>query len=423
MPLRRGAADDLAGPVSKQPKDSNDHRPPISRNRDDYTIGVVCALPHEADAVLTALDAKLPRRDTLETVDGDNNTYSFGLIGDCHVVVVHLGGIGPVEAAHAAESMSRSFRQIHLCLVVGICGIVPTISRSGEEMETLLGDVVISTRIKQYTMGHRYPNGFKMRETLGRPGRKLRSLFEFLKTMSGLDELRKALQEYLSQMLKREDMTLFQHPGYSLDHLYQSSYEHKHTHESCIICARQDICKLATKTNCAKLGCDLNKLVRRERINRIQAIEAQLITARDEHLRQLEADFYTLSIPEVFLEVMASGDEVMKSGRDRDRIAEEEDVVAIEMEGAGVWDVFPTVVIKSACNYADSHENKIWQKYAATTAAACAKAFVEFAKLPLHATQDHPSIKGCTFHIPEGGNQAGTLEAKTQLVDFHFGRC
>jgi hypothetical protein len=27
------------------------------------------------------------------------------------------------------------------------------------------------------------------------------------------------------------------------------------------------------------------------------------------------------------------------------------------MERAGVWNVFPCVVIKAACNYADSHRN------------------------------------------------------------------
>jgi nucleoside phosphorylase len=46
------------------------------------------------------------------------------------------------------------------------------------------------------------------------------------------------------------------------------------------------------------------------------------------------------------------------------------------MEGAGVWDQYPTVVIKAACDYADSHKNKDWQAYAAATAAACLKAFL-----------------------------------------------
>jgi hypothetical protein len=37
---------------------------------------------------------------------------------------------------------------------------------------------------------------------------------------------------------------------------------------------------------------------------------------------------------------------MMKSGTDRDRIAKAGETIAFEMEGAGVWDQFPTVVIK-----------------------------------------------------------------------------
>ena len=47
------------------------------------------------------------------------------------------------------------------------------------------------------------------------------------------------------------------------------------------------------------------------------------------------------------------------------------------MEGAGVWDQHPTMVIKAACDYADSHKSKEWQGYAAAMAAACLKVFLE----------------------------------------------
>ncbi|KAK1841511.1 nb-arc and tpr domain protein [Colletotrichum chrysophilum] len=67
----------------------------------------------------------------------------------------------------------------------------------------------------------------------------------------------------------------------------------------------------------------------------------------------------------------------MKSGEHRDRIAKDDDVIAFEMEGAGVWDKFPCVVIKGVCDYSDSHKTKKWQMYAACTAAACAKAFLQ----------------------------------------------
>ena len=67
----------------------------------------------------------------------------------------------------------------------------------------------------------------------------------------------------------------------------------------------------------------------------------------------------------------------MKSGEHRDKIAAKEKVIAFEMEGAGVWDNFPCVVLKGVCDYADNHKNKKWQRYSAATAAACMKAFLK----------------------------------------------
>jgi nucleoside phosphorylase len=70
---------------------------------------------------------------------------------------------------------------------------------------------------------------------------------------------------------------------------------------------------------------------------------------------------------------IASGDEVMKDGQTRDRIAALEGVICFEMEAAGLMDSFPCLVIRGICDYADSHKNKRWQRYAATAAAAYAK--------------------------------------------------
>ncbi|KFA81334.1 hypothetical protein S40288_08305 [Stachybotrys chartarum IBT 40288] len=66
------------------------------------------------------------------------------------------------------------------------------------------------------------------------------------------------------------------------------------------------------------------------------------------------------------------------SGEERDDVAKRDGVIGFEMESAGTWDVFPCIVIKGACDYADSHKTKVWQRYAAATAAACTKAFLEY---------------------------------------------
>lgn len=67
----------------------------------------------------------------------------------------------------------------------------------------------------------------------------------------------------------------------------------------------------------------------------------------------------------------------MKSGTHRDEIAQKYDIIGFEMEGAGIWDFFPSLIIKAVCDYADSHKNKDWQTYAAATAAAATKAFLK----------------------------------------------
>ena len=60
-----------------------------------------------------------------------------------------------------------------------------------------------------------------------------------------------------------------------------------------------------------------------------------------------------------------SANTVLKSGVHRDRHIDTDKIVAFEMEAAGIWESIPTLVIKSACDYADSHKNKQWQSYAA----------------------------------------------------------
>ncbi|RBA18329.1 hypothetical protein FPRO05_10624 [Fusarium proliferatum] len=68
----------------------------------------------------------------------------------------------------------------------------------------------------------------------------------------------------------------------------------------------------------------------------------------------------------------------MKSANDRDLIAKQMQVLGFEMESVGIWEVFPCVVIKSVCDYADSHKSKDWQPYAAACAASYAKGFLRY---------------------------------------------
>ena len=54
-----------------------------------------------------------------------------------------------------------------------------------------------------------------------------------------------------------------------------------------------------------------------------------------------------------------SGNEVIKHGTTRDKIAKEEGVICFEIEAAGLIDNFRCLVIRGICDYTDSHKNKI----------------------------------------------------------------
>ncbi|KAF4950439.1 hypothetical protein FSARC_13197 [Fusarium sarcochroum] len=144
------------------------------------------------------------------------------------------------------------------------------------------------------------------------------------------------MEDYLA-ILRLDPELQAEYPGTIKDRLFEASYNH-----------------LDDQKSCMQLGCS-GELVSRSRLENAEAIS-----------------------PAVHFGLMASGDLVMKSGEDRDRIAAAEGVIGFEMEGAGVWDSFPCIVVKAACDYADSHKSKDWQRYAAATAAACAKALLSF---------------------------------------------
>jgi hypothetical protein len=178
-----------------------------------------------------------------------------------------------------------------------------------------------------------------------------------LQTKQGRSWLQNKTSEYLG-VLRRELSDVVTYPGVTEDKLFESTYRHKHHEPSeCAICAnddgRDDVCDTAVRISCQQLKCDERELVPRVRLSQP-------------------------SNPVVHFGLIASGDTVMKSGEDRDEIAARDGVIAFEMEGAGVWETFPSsLVIKGVCDYADSHKSKRWQGYAAATAAAVMKGFLE----------------------------------------------
>ncbi|KAJ9602886.1 hypothetical protein H2200_012666 [Cladophialophora chaetospira] len=351
--------------------------PQRPRSRHEFSIALICALRKESDAVLALFDGHW--RDhggEYSKVEGDNNIYWTGWIGDHNVVLVQMPGMGNTKAAGVTSSLTASFPRIRLSLVVGICGGVP--GRTKQEM--ILGDVVMSTRIVQLTLASRYPDTLVVKEIhkdqIGRPNMEIAA---FLEQLQGRESFRRIQSETTkwTKTLREDDVEAYDYPGREDDKLYEAGYRHKHQDpiicDVCACCERYDdpVCDTARKMTCAQLRCDESKLVARKRLQRHPS-EDELVAENSK--RAFPDMAATVPDPKIHFGPVASGDWVIKSQTHRDTVDQE--VIAYEMEGSGVSHNLPTVVIKGVCDYADSHKNKDWQNYAAATAAACMKAVI-----------------------------------------------
>lgn len=334
----------------------NEGRP---HGREDFQIAIICALPLEYDVVSLLFDQFWDDEESYGRARGDMNSYTTGRMGQYNVVLALLPNMGTVAAAGAAASFRSSYPNLQLAFLVGICSGVP----GNGENEIHLGDVVISKSAVQYDLGKQYRHAFVIKDTvddsLGRPNKNIRSLVASFKTERIRDQLQQKACLYLKDLqnasAKQRRRQNYQYPGMSNDKLFNTSYRHKHRNpQSCNFCDNQTdvFCEKAAKASCAELGCD----------------ETQLVKRMDLDMRG------STGVPEIFIGRIASGNSAMKSGEHREKIAKEQDVIALEMEGAGVWDEIPCIIVKGVSDYADSHGNDLWQRYAAATAASVLKA-------------------------------------------------
>jgi nucleoside phosphorylase len=313
--------------ITMSKKDQQQSRPARPRyTHDDYPIGVICALAVEKAAFVAMLDEE---HETLPTSKHDDNSYTFGRIGIHNVVTACLpaGLTGNNSAATVAKDMLRSF-PIKIGLMVGIGGGVWS-----EKVDIRLGDVVVSQPegkhggVVQWDFGKMEHSGFKRTGSLNKPPRPLLHAVQEIKTLHLTDG--DTLPDHLSKMVQNKPRMArtFTYQGTEHDYLYLATYNH----------AGADTCD----------SCDPKQTVGRQPRPTLD--------------------------PYIHYGNIASGNEVIKDGPTRDRIAQEEGIICFEMEAAGLMDSFPCLVIRGICDYADSHKNKRWQPYAAATAAAFAR--------------------------------------------------
>ncbi|KAK3179999.1 hypothetical protein K4F52_008577, partial [Lecanicillium sp. MT-2017a] len=300
--------------------------------REEYTVGWVCALPVELAAAQEMLDEE---HDDHEQPEHDNNIYSLGRIGRHNVVIVCLpaGLIGNSPAAAVAMQMRSTFKGVRFGLMVGVGGGVPS-----EEVDIRLGDVVVSQPdqrnggVIQYDFGKATPTGFQLKGFLNSPPPLLLGAVSKLRA----NQLRRKsnLSDYISKLNR---LTEFTREIAARDDLFESTYAHE----------EGPTCQ----------SCNQGKLVGR-------------------HPR-------SSSEPVIHYGTVASGNRVMKSGTQRDSVSKQfGGVLCFEMEAAGLLNSFPCLVIRGICDYADSHKNKTWQAYAAGAAAAVAKEILSLIPAP-----------------------------------------
>ncbi|KAH8689020.1 putative zinc finger protein [Talaromyces proteolyticus] len=333
------------------------------RNRAGFEIAIICALPLEVNAVLCSLDETWDdSRQYYGKSVGDPNDYDFGKVGDHPVVIAKLPGMGNVTSSSSAQSLKISFNSIRLALLVGICGAVP-FRPDNKASEILLGDVIMSEVIVQLDFGRQYADRFNRKDTIldvhGRPNEEILALLNRWKTPILLKKFRAGTMDHLKTLMQASSQVEPFYPGPSQDKLFPPEYTHKH-HWSCEICTKSGSeCEEAKVSSCRDLHCDDNMLIARRRLGMAKSSFSSI-------------DDY-MPIPEIHFGCIGTSNSVIRSAQHRDYYAELENIIAFEMEGAGVWDKFNCLIIKGVCDYCDSHKSKDWQHYAAAVAACAAK--------------------------------------------------
>lgn len=169
-------------------------QPPSNRN--DFEVALICALPVERDAIEAMLDEEYETDGpSFRKARGDDNTYTTGNLGGQHVVIPYMPGMGTANAASVAEHLKKSFPNIKVGFVVGICGglssraevkALPKVTEGRDINDIYLGDVIVSHSVVQVDFGSQLPNRFSIKkdvgDTLGRANRQIRS---FIAQMSG----------------------------------------------------------------------------------------------------------------------------------------------------------------------------------------------------------------------------------------------
>ncbi|KAJ5725315.1 uncharacterized protein N7483_006672 [Penicillium malachiteum] len=306
-------------------------------NSDLYTVAWIAALGIEQAAALALLDDHHSPPKSFIQPSSDTNSYEWGEVSGHNIVIASLpaGSYGNTSAATTASALIHTFPHIRIGLLVGIGG---GIARPDLGQDVRLGDIVVSQPdwtsggVIQYDFGKAKSNGvWERKGYLDKPPMVLLNVLTRLRARHEISPSK--IPALLQAMLEanpriRRQKTDYRHQGSETDRLFKSQHDH------------------------------------------FGGISCNMCNSAWEIKRQGRES----TEPELHYGIIASGNRLIKDAATRDKLSEDTGhrCLCIEMEAAGLMDCFPCLVIRGICDYADSHKNDRWQRYAAATAAAFA---------------------------------------------------
>ncbi|OGM50007.1 hypothetical protein ABOM_001263 [Aspergillus bombycis] len=369
----------------------------------------------------------------LDQAEGDENIYTLGRIKEHNIVIACLpaGTTGIIPASKQAADMLRTFPRIRFGLMVGIGGGAPCANKPPSE-DIRLGDVVVSTPDKtlggvvKYNHGKVVAGGkFERTGMLNMPPTQLRNGVSKLRSKH--EQYRNAISRYVSQMIEMASESddanpqfryMFCHQGLENDQLFEASYEHvefaqqtnaiKHTLFPAMGLLGCVIIIIASTTIVQQLPWT-STLATCSVVCGIAAIalimdfrtgwQSALSTINDpkrpcpccNKSRIVHRQPRETNDPIIHYGTIASDDVVMRHATTRDKLQQQYNILCFETEAAGLMNDFPCLVIRGISDYSDTHKHKLWQRYAAATAAAYTKELLEVIP-PTEVTKMGPAV-------------------------------
>ncbi|GKZ55290.1 hypothetical protein AnigIFM49718_011652 [Aspergillus niger] len=293
---------------------------------DSITVAIFCSVSYEAAAVKSCLDEEFTCRPT--TIGPKDYIYSFGRIGYRRLVIAQPLQTGTVKAAHCAATVRQQFPNVEFAFTVGTGAGIPC----PPKRDIRLGDIAIGVPgdshpgIVEYDFLKYEQNKFVLKGCANKPPPILISADRSLQE----DELmqRSPLRDILNEIMK--------YPGYerprSDDVLYEDSFTHVKKALDCTVCEQSDL---------------------KKHVIRVPRLSFQPVVHRG---------------------LILSGNGIINNARDREKLQHGHDnAICFETVAAGVTDEIPCLVVRGICDYADTHKQEGWQRFAAAAAAAYCK--------------------------------------------------